>query len=85
LAGAVAAVGSFAAVGIILRYVPQFPLMERLWVGVNVVGLALGLLPGVGLYAVVDHLLKRPDAEVVAKAEARLRRRRRARGFSAPE
>ncbi|MBY0524060.1 MAG: hypothetical protein K2R98_11710 [Gemmataceae bacterium] len=85
-AGAVAAVGAFAAVAVILHNVPQLPLVDRLWIWVNVIALAVGLVPGVGLYWVADHLLTRPTAEVAeAKHKARLRRRRQARGLSNPE
>lgn len=79
VAGAVVAAGSLAAVGLLFWTVPQIP-PKLVWAWVNVVALAVGLLPGVCLYAVVDRLLGGGTADA-SKAEARLERRRRERGL----
>lgn len=79
LAGAVAAVGSLAVIGLLFQCVPAVP-MNRVWAWVSVIALGVGLLPGVLLYAVVDWLLGK-GAPDTAKAEARLQRRRQERGL----
>jgi hypothetical protein len=83
LAGSVAAVGSLWAVGLLFEYVPQIP-ARRIWVWVNVIALAVGLIPGVALYAVLDRCLSRRSGED-AKARARLQRRRQEHGLPADD
>lgn len=58
-AGAVAAVGSLGAIALLFEYVPQIP-TTRVWAWVNVVALAIGLLPGIALYGVVNQSLPEP-------------------------
>jgi hypothetical protein len=81
LAGAVTAVGSLGAVALLFEYVPHIP-VKRIWAWVNVIALAVGLIPGVALYALLDWCLARPSGED-AKARARLQRRRQEHGLPA--
>jgi hypothetical protein len=82
LAGTVAAVGSLWALALLFEHVPQIP-ARRIWAWVNVIALAVGLIPGVVLYAVLDRCLAQPSGEAEAKARARLRRRRQEHGLPA--
>jgi hypothetical protein len=83
LAGTVAAVGALWAVGLLFEYVPQIP-ARRIWAWLNVIALAVGLLPGVALYAVLDRCLPQSSKED-AKARARLQRRRQEHGLPADD
>ena len=73
----ISAVSSFAVGGLLLHFLPQPPVLVNWWAWINVVGLAIGFLPGVILYGLADHLLERSnEAAAKLKADARLQRRR---------